>query len=105
MCNGTCGCGHGEQQEPEISDYDAGYIDGFRDARMVFWKVFQYKASDSRMVAKTLRELDESSMEADTLDILYSAYLHAADCIARDQREYPGYVVDDIEVVDWSSFE
>lgn len=105
MCGQNCMCKNQQPEVPAISDLEKGYIEGFTEARRVFWEVFQLKASDALMISNTLKKLDESSIEAQGLDILYSAYLHAADCIARDKREYPGYVTDDIERVDWSSFE
>ena len=103
--NPSCSCSNHNHEEQQLSETEQAYAMGFSDARRVFWEVFQYKASDARMVAKNLRELDKSSIEADTLDVLYSAYLHASDCIARDRREFPGYVEDEIEEVKWSSFD
>jgi hypothetical protein len=113
MCGGKCGCDSSFDEEglfekpakPRINpatleedskvSFNAGYAEGFRHAREVFWEEFQIKASDAKMVAKYLSEEDPSALEVDGLRIVAATYLHAADVIIRDRREYPGYIEKD----------
>jgi hypothetical protein len=75
--------------------FNQGFAEGFIKARKVFWEEFQIKASDAAMVAKYILEKDESSIEADGLRIISATYLHAADILKMDRREYPGYFEDE----------
>lgn len=75
--------------------YNQGFAEGFAAAREVFWEEFQIKASDANMVAKYLNQTDNTSLEADGLRIVGATYLHAADVLIRDRREYPGYIESD----------
>lgn len=117
MCNGNCVCGKEKEEkstrrEPHDLSYKTnpatledeskvaylrGFAEGFKEAREVFWEEFQVKASDANMVAKYLEERDKTAIEVDTLRLIASTYLHAADVLIMDRREYPGYKEDKIE--------
>lgn len=85
----------GALEEEDGLVYDQGFAEGFKKAREVFWLEFQVKASDANMVAKYLNKSDKTSIEADAFRITAAVYLHAADVLLRDRREYPGYLEDD----------
>jgi hypothetical protein len=78
-------------EEDSKKSWEQGFAEGFKQAREVFWEEFQIKASDANMVAKYLNESDSTSLEADAFRITAAAYLHAADVLLMDRREYPGY--------------
>lgn len=105
MCSGNCICGKGNDgagcgqnpsqttpEEDTRNAFNLGFAEGFKQAREVFWAEFQIKASDAKMVAKYLVEEDPNSLEADGLKIIAATYLHAADVIIRDRRDFPGYI-------------
>lgn len=121
MCSGSCSCKNNESnrrnddsyvfywnedqntnpgalEEEDKALFNQGYAEGFKKAREVFWTEFQVKASDANMVAKYILEKDENSIEADTLRIMAATYLHSADILIMDRREYPGY---DDQSGDW----
>lgn len=85
----------GALEDDSKESYEQGFAEGFRQAREVFWEEFQIKASDANMVAKYLNQSDSTSIEADGFRIAAAAYLHAADVLIRDRREYPGYTEKD----------
>ena len=110
MSDGICGCKKTKEEDviflstckPRINpatleedsraSFDAGFKEGFRQAREIFWEEFQIKASDAAMVAKYLNKSDPTSIEADGLRIVSATYLHAADVLLRDRRDLPGYI-------------
>lgn len=110
MCSGSCACGNAFKEDelfskpcnPKVNpadleekskeDFNLGFAEGFRRAREIFWEEFQIKASDANMVARYLNDSDKNSIEADGLKIMAATYLHAADILIRDRREYPGYI-------------
>lgn len=85
----------GALEDDSRESYEQGFAEGFAQAREVFWEEFQIKASDANMVAKYLNETDATSIEADGFRIVGATYLHAADVLIRDRREYPGYIEKD----------
>lgn len=85
----------GALEEEDRDLFNQGFAEGFAKARKVFWEEFQIKASDANMVAKYLLEKDDTSIEADGLRIIGATYLHAADILIMDRREYPGYFEDE----------
>lgn len=114
-CGGNCGCEPSDRRGEEVpllnynpnqktspgaleddsrESYEQGFAEGFAKAREVFWLEFQIKASDANMMAKYLNQTDPNSLEADGFRVAAAAYLHAADVLLRDRREYPGYVDD-----------
>lgn len=113
-CGGACGCEstrRGEDllinwnldqktnpatlEEEDKANFEQGFAEGFAKAREVFWEEFQIKASDANMVANYLEQKDTNSIEVDSLRIIGATYLHAADVLIRDRREYPGYLESD----------
>lgn len=81
----------GTLEEEDKATFNQGFAEGFKKAREVFWLEFQIKASDANMVAQYINEKDPNSIDADSLRVIGSTYLHAADVLLRDRREYPGY--------------
>lgn len=114
-CGGICGCDNdgestrrgqevpllnynpNQKTNPATLDedsrdgYDQGFAEGFSKAREVFWEEFQIKASDANMVANYLEQKNQNSIDADSFRVAGAAYLHAADVLLRDRREFPGY--------------
>lgn len=81
----------GALEDDSRESYEQGFAEGFRQAREVFWEEFQIKASDANMVANYLEQKNQNSIDADSFRVAGAAYLHAADVLLRDRREFPGY--------------